>query len=278
MDLLATACLSPAAAGGHNGPRRYPPTATIGRQPTRRGSLGSPAARYEAPGQQRNRGGGRHRPGPAMTGHQGSSWAADGSSASAPQFWTTSTVSRPAAATNVSKAAARTAAGSSQPCLPGAARRGTVPAARRARGRPPAALLDLAQYPLFPRTAPVPACRAAAGGSRGDRQAAARQLYWRAMTGYIDERLREAVTQLGHLARLPAAPAELFRFCSPQATRGHALAFPGRRPDRTDGDRPGPARRAGIELPRAGVRMPVAPRRGAGVRRRRRSRRRSRRW
>jgi tetratricopeptide (TPR) repeat protein len=61
----------------------------------------------------------------------------------------------------------------------------------------------------------------------GDRQAAARQLYWRAMTGYIDGRLREAVTQLDHLARLPAAPAELLRFWSPQATRGHALAFLG---------------------------------------------------
>ncbi|MGH3222386.1 MAG: BTAD domain-containing putative transcriptional regulator [Streptosporangiaceae bacterium] len=61
----------------------------------------------------------------------------------------------------------------------------------------------------------------------GDRQAAARQLYWRAMTGYMNGQLREAVTQLGHLARLPAAPAELLRFWSPQATLGHALAFLG---------------------------------------------------
>lgn len=61
----------------------------------------------------------------------------------------------------------------------------------------------------------------------GDRQAAARQLYWRAMVGYMSGELRKAVIQLGDLVRLPAVPAELLRFSSPEATLGHTLAFLG---------------------------------------------------
>lgn len=64
----------------------------------------------------------------------------------------------------------------------------------------------------------------------GDSRAAARQLYWQAMVSFIDGRLREAVTQLGHLAHLPVAPAEMLRFWSPGAALGHALAFLGEAP------------------------------------------------
>ena len=59
----------------------------------------------------------------------------------------------------------------------------------------------------------------------GDRRASARLLYWRAMVCFIGGRMREAVTQLGHLAHLPVARGEMLRLWSPRATRGHALAF-----------------------------------------------------
>ena len=59
----------------------------------------------------------------------------------------------------------------------------------------------------------------------GDRPATARLLYWRAMVCFIGGRMREAVTQLGHLAHLPVIQEEMLRLWSPRATRGHALAF-----------------------------------------------------
>lgn len=59
----------------------------------------------------------------------------------------------------------------------------------------------------------------------GDRRASARLLYWRAMVCFTGGRMREAVTQLGHLAHLPVARGEMLRLWSPRATRGHALAF-----------------------------------------------------
>ncbi|MGI8449988.1 MAG: hypothetical protein ACR2MP_22970, partial [Streptosporangiaceae bacterium] len=61
----------------------------------------------------------------------------------------------------------------------------------------------------------------------GDSRAAARQVYWQAMVSYMEGRLRDAVTQLGHLAHLPVTPAEMLRFWSPGATLGHVLAFLG---------------------------------------------------
>ena len=59
----------------------------------------------------------------------------------------------------------------------------------------------------------------------GDTRGSARLLYWRAMASYMGGRLREAVTRLGHLAHLPVMPTEVLRLWSPQATRGHVLAF-----------------------------------------------------
>jgi DNA-binding SARP family transcriptional activator/tetratricopeptide (TPR) repeat protein len=59
----------------------------------------------------------------------------------------------------------------------------------------------------------------------GETRGSARLLYWQAMASYMGGRLREAVTQLGHLAHLPVMPVELLRLWSPRATRGHALAF-----------------------------------------------------
>jgi DNA-binding SARP family transcriptional activator len=59
----------------------------------------------------------------------------------------------------------------------------------------------------------------------GDRRASARLLYWRAMVCFIGGRMRDAVTQLGHLAHLPVTRDEMLRLWSPRATRGHALAF-----------------------------------------------------
>jgi tetratricopeptide (TPR) repeat protein len=47
------------------------------------------------------------------------------------------------------------------------------------------------------------------------------------MVSYMEGRLRDAVTQLGHLAHLPMTPAEMLRFWSPGATLGHVLAFLG---------------------------------------------------
>ena len=59
----------------------------------------------------------------------------------------------------------------------------------------------------------------------GDPHGSARLLYWQAMASYMGGRLREAVIRLGHLARLPVTPAEVFRLWSPRATFGHVLAF-----------------------------------------------------
>jgi hypothetical protein len=59
----------------------------------------------------------------------------------------------------------------------------------------------------------------------GDSRASARLLYWRAMMSFIAGRLREAVTQFGHLAHLPVTPEEILRLWNPRATQGHALAF-----------------------------------------------------
>ena len=65
----------------------------------------------------------------------------------------------------------------------------------------------------------------------GDSCGSARLLYWRAMECFIDGRLHDAVTQLGHLVHLPVTPGEVYRLWSPRATRGHALAFLGRAAD-----------------------------------------------
>jgi DNA-binding SARP family transcriptional activator/tetratricopeptide (TPR) repeat protein len=62
----------------------------------------------------------------------------------------------------------------------------------------------------------------------GDSRGSARLLYWRAMACFIGGSLREAVTQLDRLDRLPVSRGEVLRLWSPRATRGHALAFLGR--------------------------------------------------
>jgi tetratricopeptide (TPR) repeat protein len=45
------------------------------------------------------------------------------------------------------------------------------------------------------------------------------------MVCFIGGRMREAVTQLGHLAQLPVVRGEMLRLWNLRATRGHALAF-----------------------------------------------------
>lgn len=59
----------------------------------------------------------------------------------------------------------------------------------------------------------------------GDGRGSTRLLYWQAMACFIDGRLRDAITQLDHLAHLPATSGEVLRLWSPRATRGHALTF-----------------------------------------------------
>ena len=63
--------------------------------------------------------------------------------------------------------------------------------------------------------------------NESDPHGSALLLYWEAMASYMGGRLKEAVTQLGHLAHLPVMPAEVFRLWSPRATLGHVLAFRG---------------------------------------------------
>ncbi|MGH3258926.1 MAG: hypothetical protein ACRDOU_26600, partial [Streptosporangiaceae bacterium] len=61
----------------------------------------------------------------------------------------------------------------------------------------------------------------------GETRGAARVLYWQAMSSYMAGRLREAAAGLADLADLPAMPAEVLRWWSPRATRGHVLTFLG---------------------------------------------------
>lgn len=80
----------------------------------------------------------------------------------------------------------------------------------------------------------------------------------------LDERLREAVTQLGHLVGLPAVPAELLRFWSPRppgATRWRTWAMPrpeGGRPSGPGGGRVPPLA-AGRRRQRVLLRLGIGP-------------------
>ena len=65
----------------------------------------------------------------------------------------------------------------------------------------------------------------------GDSRGSASLLYWRAMECFTGGRLRDAVTRLDRLARLPVTPGETLRLWSPRATRGHALTFLGQAAD-----------------------------------------------
>ena len=101
----------------------------------------------------------------------------------------------------------------------------------------------------------------------GDSRGGARLLYWQAMAGFIGGRLRDAVSQLDRLARLPAGNGEILRLWSPRATRGQRprLPRPGRR--RPRGDRRDPRLGPRRPAPCRRGRVPLAPQRGPGHRR-----------
>jgi DNA-binding SARP family transcriptional activator len=62
----------------------------------------------------------------------------------------------------------------------------------------------------------------------GDRVGCARLLYWRAMSSFVEGRLRDAADQLGRLACLPATAQELLPLWNPRTTRGHVLVLLGK--------------------------------------------------